>query len=158
MATSLSRHSLNIFADYHQFYLWDANVQTSAPTDWSEDDVANRVKVDKGVVVVCPIRNTTVPVDIEIHSAAPDLLEASWDHIAEASLLVASGNLEVHECTAGSAGTFAVTPCEHRVRVLMGRLGELISDGLEGNDHYTVQIWPAPMGALRVIKRYVEDE
>ncbi len=66
-AMNRSRHRcrLAIFADYHQFYIWDpATSGQQVPVDWSDHDVANRVKVAPGVVVVCPVRQMTVPVEV----------------------------------------------------------------------------------------------
>jgi hypothetical protein len=56
-------HHLEVFADYHQFYVWDAGVGPSAPEDYTDDDVRRRVKVAPNVVVVQPVRNMTVPVE-----------------------------------------------------------------------------------------------
>ena len=52
MKTPLSRVRLNIFADYNQFYIWDPDLEeVKAPEDYSDEDIANRVKLGPGVVV-----------------------------------------------------------------------------------------------------------
>jgi hypothetical protein len=48
------RHKLQVFADYHQFYLWDPGTNPLAPTDYTDQDVRNMVKVSPGVVVIQP--------------------------------------------------------------------------------------------------------
>ncbi|HLQ25536.1 MAG TPA: hypothetical protein VK138_06580 [Acidiferrobacterales bacterium] len=95
-----------------------------------------------------------VPVEMEILDAAPpdDLNE--WDHVAEASLELPSGKLQVHECTTGPVDDLDVEPGTYRVRAYFGRLGELSADGLDGNDHYRIVLWRAPFEAIRVLKQY----
>jgi hypothetical protein len=50
----LREADVEVFADYHQFYVWDGGVGASAPEDWSEEDLANRAKMGEHVLVVCP--------------------------------------------------------------------------------------------------------
>src|SRR5687767_13813969 len=90
-----------LFADYFQFYVWDKGALPDAPTDWTEEDVVNRLKAAPHVVVVCPVRNMTVPVKLEVFASEPELRSDLWDHIAECSLELPSGQLELHECTGG---------------------------------------------------------
>jgi hypothetical protein len=146
--------SFDLFADCFQFYLWDEVVSPEAPTDYSEEDVARRIKAAPHVVVIQPIRNMTVPVTIEIHSEEPSFNADRWDHIAECSLALPSGKLQVHECTGGSAAQFALDPGTYRVRAFFGGLDSLDASGLEGNDHYSVILWPAPAADLIVLKQW----
>ena len=145
---------VELFADYFQFYVWDNAVVPAAPTDWTDEDAANRLKVAPNVVVVCPVRNMTVPVELEVYASEPELLSDSWDHIAECSLDLPSGQLELHECTGGSRGVLSVVPGSYRVRAYFGRLGSLSEDGLSGEDHYRLALWPAPSRPLRVLKQW----
>ncbi len=148
------RKQYEIFADYFQFYLWDREMEPQAPTDYSDDDTRRRIKTGPNVVVIQPARNMDVPVEMEILDAAPpdDLNE--WDHVAEASLELPSGKLQVHECTTGPVDDLDVEPGTYRVRAYFGRLGELSADGLDGNDHYRIVLWRAPFEAIRVLKQY----
>ncbi len=152
----MQQQTFNLFADYNQFYLWDEDINPDTPTKWTDEDVARRLKVAPNIVVVCPIRNTTVPVTVEIHDAEPSSDVEKWDHIAECSLDLPSGKLQIHECTGGSVARFTVPPGTYRVRVFYGALGQLCDDGLEGKDHYSVVLWLAPPIELRVIKQYSE--
>ena len=142
----------DIFADYNQFYLWDSGRTNQAPVDYTDEDVRRRIKTGEHVVVIQPERNFTVPVAIEIHDAEPPVVESEWDHIAEASLHVPTGALQVHECTGGVVTDFKVPPGWYRVRSLHARLATV--DGIEGQDHYRVQVWPAPEGPVTVIKQF----
>jgi hypothetical protein len=142
----------SIFADYHQFYLWDARVAPDAPTDYSDDDIAKRIKAAPNIVVIQPERNMQVPVELEVLTEAPPLSFDKWDHIAEASLDLPSGELEVHECTGGSIDRIAVAAGSYRVRAHFGGLDSLSPNGLEGGDHYAIAMWPAPSSPPSILK------
>ncbi len=146
------RWSGEIFADYKQFYLWDGGRTNQAPTDYTDDDVRRRIKPGRHVVVVQPERRWHVPVAVEIHDAEPPVVEAEWDHIAEASLHLPTGALQVHECIGGVVASFELPPGWYRVRSLHARLATVT--GIEGDDHYCVLVWPAPEALVAVIKQF----
>ena len=146
--------SYRIFADYFQFYLWDHEAQPAAPIDYEDIDNRNRLKVDEHIVVVLPERNTTVPASLEVFEIQPDLDEKAFDHVAEASLELPSGRLEVHECCGGSIDVLTLGVGPYRVRVCFTGLNTLSEDGLDGEDHYSIMLWPAPMAPLAVIKQF----
>jgi hypothetical protein len=152
----MQQQAFNLFADYFQFYLWDAEINPEAPTEWDEADVQRRLKVAPHVVVVCPIRNMTVPVEVQVHDEEPAYDPNQWDHIAECSLDLLSGKLQVHECTGGSVGHFTVSPGTYRVRAFYGALDTLRNNALDGDDHYLVVLWPGTATELKVIKQYHE--
>jgi hypothetical protein len=150
----LQRIAIEVFADYHQFYLWDRGVNPEAPVDYDDTDVERRIKTAPNVVVIQPGRNTTVPVEIEIHDNEPAYVADDWDHIAEASLELPTGQLEVHECTGGPVAQFAVSPGWYRVRSFHAGLGTIDDRGLEGRDRYRVMLWPESRIAVKVIKQW----
>jgi len=147
------RCRLEIMADYFQFYLWDS-VERLAPEEWTETDVQNRAKIADGVVVVCPIRNMPVPVEISIWDSEPHYLIAEWQHIVEAPLLLRKDLLEIHECTGGTLAHFTIPAGDYAVRALFRGLDTLSEDGLKGKDFYEVQVWPQKLEALRVLKQW----
>ena len=76
---SAPRHwcRLRVSVDYYQFYIWDPETcGRKAPEHWSEEDVANRAKVAHGVVVICPVRNMEVPVEVGVWDAEPQVILA----------------------------------------------------------------------------------
>ena len=93
----LHRISLAIFADYHQFYLTDGGTEWQAPEDWTDQDLANGAKVTDQMVVVCPARNTTVPVEVAVFDAAQEVDLQGIDHAVTCSLCLPTGHLQVHE-------------------------------------------------------------
>jgi len=150
----LQLKEFELFADYHQFYLWDSGMNPLAPTDYSKEDVSRRVKMGTHVFVIQPERDMTVSVAIEIHDAEPPYDPDKWDHIAEGSLHLPTGNLQVHECTGGPVADFQVAKGWYRVRSFHGGLGTVNERGLEGGDRYLAVFWPAPSGDLLIIKQW----
>lgn len=148
-------HTFNIFADYFQFYVQDEPSQTSLGDAWTDEGVKRMLVAAPGIVGIGTARNDTIPVSVEVFSSkpsSPDL--AAWDHVAECSLNIASGKLVI----AGSsdylpdAPRIDVTPGAYRVRVLYGNLNSISADGFEGDDHYSIQLWPQAAGDLVVLK------
>ena len=148
------RRRYKIFADYHQFYLWDHGESPSPALDYSDEDIARRIKAAPHLVVIQPERNMSVPVEVEITEGAPDWSPDAWDHVAEASLDLPSGRLEIHECTGGSVDILAVAPGSYRVRACFGGLDTLSEDGLDGEDHYRLALWSAPVAPVAVLKQH----
>ena len=150
----LERLELTVFADYHQFYLWDGGILPDAPIDYTEEDTQRRVKVASNVFVVQPERNMSVDVVIELRDAEPLIALEEWDHVAEGSLHLPTGHLQVHECTGGPVADLRVDPGWYRVRSFHGGFDTIASVGTDGADHYLVVLWPAPEGDVKVIKQW----
>lgn len=110
--------SIEVFADYHQLYIQDGVASPHAPENWTDADVANRAKVAASVVVVCPVRNMTVPVQVELHDVAPQLQNSKAGHLVECSLALPSGHLQVPECTGGAVLNWQLEPGQYEVAVL----------------------------------------
>ncbi|MDB5297958.1 MAG: hypothetical protein JWO31_3941 [Phycisphaerales bacterium] len=141
-----------ILVDYNQFYLWDSGRTDQAPTEYTDDDVHRRIKACDHVIVIQPERNGAVPVAIECHDSEPPNVLARWDHVAEASVHLPSGALQVHECLGGAVTEFQLPPGWYRVRSFHAELGTV--DGTQGRDHYVVVIWPAAPGPVAVIEQF----
>ena len=150
----LQRQAFDLFADYRQFYLWDRDMACEAPTEYTDEDVRRRIKVGSHVVVIQPARDTTVPVAVEVHDSDPGFAPAEWDHIAEASLHLPTGRLQVHECTGGPAADFKVEPGWYRVRSFSGGLAAIDESGMTGGDHYLEVLWQVSETEVRVIKQW----
>jgi hypothetical protein len=163
-------HLFELFADYHQFYLWDAGCSPQAPEQFSEDDVLRRVKTAPHVVVVQPIRAAMVSVRLLVtdkprsshvrnHRASrpyssPLLDLQKYDHVVDCGIELPTGGLQVHECTGGPLFDAAVAPGNYCVRVMFENLGSVSEDGSDGGDTYTLVIWPGIAGELRVLKQW----
>ena len=143
-----------IFADYHQFYLMDAEEFIEFPTDYTDKDVQRRIKAEKHIVVIQPERNMTVPVELEILNSAPNNNFDQWQHIAEASLELPSGKLQLEECCGETKDIINLDSGSYRIRAYYGDLDKLSFNGLEGDDHYKIIIWQAPFEEVNVLKQY----
>ena len=147
---------VEVFADYHQFYVWDAGMDPVAPEDWSDRDVANRAKTAEHVLVVCPVRNMTVPVRISLYAKEPAFDLSLYDHVVRASVALPTGQLQVHECTGSEVLAWKVEPGTYRVLALFAGLNTLSDDGLEGQDTYHVALWLGQPAPLQVVKEWSE--
>lgn len=143
-----------ILADYHQFYLWDMEMNPQAPDEYTDEDIQRKIKIGDHVIVIQPERDMEVPVSIEVRKSKPNDDFESWDHVAEASLRLPSGNLQIHECTGGSVDVINLPPDTYRVRAYFGNLADLSDDELEGNDNYKLVLWASPYDEVRVLKQY----
>lgn len=150
----LQHKAFELFADFHQFYLWDRGMDPEAPEDYTEEDVRLRIKTGPYVVVIQTERNMTVAVEVEIHDAEPPCHVDGWDHVVEASLHLPTGQLEVQECSGGPVADFGLDPGWYRVRSHHGGFGTIDESGLEGDDRYLAVLWPATPAELRVIKQW----
>ncbi len=148
-------HSFNLFADYFQFYLQDEAVDGNLSDAWTDEAVARLLAVAPGTVGVGTVRNMEVPVTLEVMPAAPPLNVAAYDHVVECSLSVGGEQLVIAGCTDyfPDAARIAIAPGSYRVRVCFSGLESLSEDGLDGDDRYHLQIWPAPLANIAVVKQ-----
>jgi len=146
-----------IFADYFQVYLEDEN--TRFIPVWSAPALDSLLAWDsshRNGFVIGTARNMTVPLTVEIRDTAPGEEGFSvWDMVNECSIEISSGMLVVSGCTDyyPEAPRIPVEPGTYRVRIYYGGLDTLNEDGLEGNDHYTAVLWPAPFNGFTMLKQ-----
>ena len=150
----MRRYEYELFADYFQFYLQDEPVGGNLGDSWTEEAVARLLAIAPGTVGVGTVRNMNVPVVVEVHDAEPTHDFDAWDHVTECGLEVSSGVIVVAGCTDyfPEAARIEVPTGQYRVRVSYGDLNSLSDDGLDGNDHYRVQLWPGIATKPTVIK------
>ncbi len=153
----MNRFEHRLFADYFQFYLQDESAEGDLGESWTEEAVTRLLAVSPGVVGIGTVRNTNVPVAVEVLDGEPETDLYSWDHVTECSIEIPSGGIVIAGCTdyVPDAARITVAPGTYRVRVGYGSLDTLSEDGLDGHDHYRVQIWLAPAIDPRVLKQRV---
>jgi len=156
----MPQHSFRVFADYFQFYIQDEGVDGSLAEAWSDQAVQDHLAVTHGTVGIGTARNMEVPVTIEVLTAEPPLAVEHWDHVVEAGIEIASGRLVVAGCTEylPTAPRISLAPGQYRARVHYGGLDSLTDDGLDGDDHYHIALWPAPMVGVTILKRHRPSE
>lgn len=139
------RHALELFADYFQFYLQDEAAPGDLSDAWNPGAVERMIAVADGVVGFGTVRNMEVPVTLELRDDAPAPDLDGFDHVVEAALLMRGASLVVAGCTdhLPDAARFALAPGSYRVRLSASGLDTLSANGLDGDDRYLVQVWPA---------------
>lgn len=146
---------LKLFADHFQFHIWDEALDADLSESWTQDACDRMLAMNGDVIGVGTARNMTVPVDLEVFESPPPVSLVSWDQVNECSTNVPSGRLVIMGCTElyDDALRVLILPGAYRVRLSYGKLDEVTDDGLDGNDHYRVQLWPAPLEPLKVLKQ-----
>lgn len=154
----MQKHKFELFADYFQFYLQDEAADGDLSESWTPEAVQRLLATAPGAVGVGTVRNMDVPVTVEVLDGEPGRDVELWDHVMECSIQVPSGRMVI----AGSmdhfpsAARIEVSPGTYRMRVSYGALTSLSDDGLEGQDHYRVQMWTGQWDELRVLKKRKE--
>ena len=149
-----------LFADYFQFYLQDEAVKGDLSDSWNEEAVGRLLALAPGTIGVGTVRDMQVPVDVEVRDAPPDDDLDKWDHVNECSFDVQSGRIVIAGCTDYFPETkrLEVPPGTYRARIYYGDLDTLSQNGLEGNDHYRIVLWPSPPEDMRILKqRHIDD-
>lgn len=150
----MSRYELVLFADYHQFYIQDENVDGNLSDAWTDAAVERLLALAPGTVGIGTVRNVDVPVTITVLAQQPSFDAEQFDHVVECSIDVESGSIVVAGCTDyfPDAVRIKLSSGSYRVRVSFEGLDSLSDDGQEGNDQYHLQLWPAPMGPVNILK------
>ena len=151
----MSEQKFSIFADYFQFYLQDDATEDVPDLDGYDAAQTTRVIVQENGFTVLTARNMDVPVTVVVADGAPDYDADTWDHIAEFSIASPAGKLAIAGCTdyLPDAARIAVPAGTLRVRTLFGDQTKLSEDGLDGEDHYRIEIWPDAPTPLSIIKQ-----
>jgi len=132
-----------LFADYFQIYLRDENYP-DLPNDYSAAAIATRMMVGPHSIILHTPRNMKTPIRVEWSDAPPVADFAAWQHVVDSHFDCPTGRLVL-------AGMTDYEPKAARLTVKAGPLGvranfagldTISKDGLEGDDHCLVQLWP----------------
>lgn len=151
----MTRYELTLFADYYQFYIQDESVDGNLSDAWNDDAVERLLAVAPGTVGIGTVRNVDVPVTLAVLEREPVFDPEKFDQVVECSVAVESGSLVAAGCTDyfPDAVRIKIPSGPYRVRVSFEGLGSLSADGLDGNDQYHLELWPAPMGSVNILKQ-----
>jgi hypothetical protein len=152
----MSTYTYRLFADYSQFYLQDEGAAGDLSDAWTDEAVADLVALAPGTIGVGTVRNTFVPVKVQIVPGPPPLDLDEWDHIVECDIDVPTGRLVIAGCTdyLPDAARIELDPGQYRARITYGGLDTLSENGLEGDDRYHLALWKASPGGKRILKRH----
>ena len=151
--------SYTLFADYFQFYLQDECADGNLGDAWTDTAVNDLLALAPGTIGVGTVRNMDVPVEVEILDGPPQNDLAQWDHVMECGIVVPSGRLVIAGCTDyfPDAARLNIASGTYRARIYYGDLDSLREDGLTGDDHYRIVLWPSNDLTRNVIKRRVQS-
>lgn len=137
-------YHFELLADYFQFYLEDEGIDSDTGILWNKENTELMLALGPGIIAVGTARNMTVPVKVVIQETEPALELEKWDKVNECSVTINSGNIVVMGCTDyyPDASRIKVISAVYRARIHYGQLAELSEDGLDGEDHYEVILWP----------------
>lgn len=148
-------YSFTLFADYYQFYLQDEGADGGLPGGRNEQATKDLLAVAPGTISVGTVRNMDVPVEIEIRDSEPAGDSDEWGHVTECGIEIPSGRIVVAGCMDyfPEAARISATAGSYRARIYYGNLDSLSEDGLDGDDHYKITLWPSEDSSVRVVKR-----
>jgi hypothetical protein len=154
------RQESTIFADYFQFYIQDEQAPGDLSESWTPDAVERLLAIAPGCVGVGTVRNTHVPVTVEVAEAAANEDLSPWEQVNECSIDLPSGRLVIAGCTDyfPDAAQMELDRGTYRVRICYENLKSITANGLEGNDHYRLVLWPAPQEPLTILKQRTKPE
>jgi hypothetical protein len=150
-------HTLSVYASHFQFYVMDADAQgdTADPAFWTDAAFDSRLAVQPGVVGIATNSYCDVPVTVELLDSEPDVSLDDWDHVAEASLSLSAGRLEIRTGAGDEADlSLRLAPGRVRLRVSFAGLDQGPDDGQYNGDSYFIQIWPSETDIRIVLKKF----
>ena len=147
-----NRHILQVYADYHQFYIHDVSFtgDTGDPSFWSPEAFARRLAISPpSLVGISTDRYDEVPVVLEITDRPPGGEFASWDHVVEASLAIPTGRLAIRGPTSTEGDSLELPPGTYRLRIFSAGLDTF------DEDWYRSVLWPqAKYEQAQVVRAY----
>ena len=151
----VQKFEYRIFADYYQFYLQDELSQGDLSENWTEETVERMLALGSGVVGIGTLRNSIVPVTVELHDLEPVKEYEQWDQVAECTIEVPSGNIVIARCSDyfPDAARIEVSPGTYRARILYGSLSPR-SNSTDGEEFiYVIQLWAGSAIDANIHKR-----
>src|SRR6185312_3536252 len=124
------RYEFQLFADYHQFYIQDEVAEGDLSEAWTPDAVERRLALAPGVIGIGTVRNTDVPVIIDVLDHAPEEEFDASDQVVECSISISSGVIVVAGCTDyfPEAARVQILPGSYRVRANFTGLDSVSED------------------------------
>ncbi|MHC5256384.1 hypothetical protein ACYSUO_00745 [Streptomyces sp. UC4497] len=157
----LSRHELTVLADYSTLLIQDDDADLGEPElGWFDALAEDWINTAPGVVGIGAARPFNVPVTVDVRRAPPadDTELRQADHVTQAGLALPSGRLLISmQDTSDKIPRIPLASGNYAVRTYSHGLDSVSEDGLEGEDHYHVVLWPTDEDhPAQVLKRYPE--
>ncbi len=139
----MKKYNFTLFADYFQFYIQDELVEGDLSNSWNDEAVKYFIAFAPGKIGVGTVRNTNVPVELEILEEIPNYNEGEFEIINECSIEINSGKLVIAGCTDyfPDAKRIKLERGIYGVRVYYSNLNKISENGLDGEDSYKLSLW-----------------
>ncbi|CAN5626119.1 hypothetical protein BH09BAC4_BH09BAC4_36470 [soil metagenome] len=158
-------YSLTLFADYFQLFIHDASLNwAEVEIDsnwWTEEDHKRLVSSKEAdrLLVMGTFRNFIVPLEVVVFEAKPlaqPLID--WDQVVECSLQTESLCIRIGELANEEDNGLLIEGSQPhwRVRLYYGGEDTIDKMGIEGQDHYRIELWPTySVQTIETIKQRV---
>jgi hypothetical protein len=147
---------LDFYTSHRQFYLADKTSPFDTGSDdfWTTEAFDSRLAVEEGILGVGTECYGPVKGVLQWHDREPPGNDfTAYDHVVEGSVKLPSGTLWVIACLDNEPFIeIALEPLTYRVRICSSNLASVIGD--EGDDYYTLILWPEQHSERRVLKQY----
>jgi hypothetical protein len=158
--------NLALFADYFQIHVLDDDSEGDLSDVWTDQAVLDGLGVTDGALAIGTAVNVTVAVGVQVLTEEPDKDTDDFDHVVEASLELASGQLVVMGCTdyGPEAARFDMPAGWVRVRASRRNLAAAVqadvdSDKTPGTtEQLRLQAWPAAGSQPLISKRWEKQK
>ncbi|TXF79233.1 hypothetical protein [Chryseobacterium sp.] len=153
------KFQLNFTTDYRQFYINDHNASGSTGSEdfWNEQAYVDKLAIEDGIIGV-GIANEQgiVNGELEILDSKSLIIDfGGFDHVAEASIKIHSGVLQVLDCPhSGIELEIQIENGEYRIRVYSLNLESAYDE--VPNDSYKIEMWKEVYSDRNVLKRFNE--
>jgi hypothetical protein len=150
----MKTHQLKFSSEYYQFYILDSQSEgkTDAPDFWNDEAGERKLAIGEGILGVTIATYGNVNAELKILDEKP-IENKKASHIIEASLKVASGKLQIRDCTGYDIQLETdVDKTDYRIRISSFNLETVVDD--EGNDYYEIEIWKSKFAKPKMIKKY----
>jgi len=152
----MKSHKFELFADYFQVYLMDAEANDDTSEVWTEEALNLKLGILPKTLAVGTFRNVDVSVEIEIYESEPEVNLEEWDHASVGHFTIKSGRCAVFGCTdyLPDAAKFEISPGNYAVLSLAKGLGSITEEWEDADDLYKVILWPSSSEEYKAIKCY----
>jgi hypothetical protein len=155
----MEKYTFNIFADYHLVFIQDETVLENGldiSDSITDQTCKDMVALEMGTICIMPVRNMTVPIEIEIIDESPSYKLDGWDQVVDCGIDIPSGKVVIYGATDDTSKSprVALAPGNYKARIYYGGLHTLNPSGTEGADHYKIVLWPGKSTEVQFIKKY----
>lgn len=156
METSMKNYKFELFADYFQVYLMDAEADDNTSEVWTDEALDLKLGVLENTLAVGTFRNVDVPIEVEIHEREPEVNFAEWDHASKGYFTIKSGSCAVFGCTdyLPDAAKIEIPSGEYAALSLAKGLDSITEEWGEADDIYRVILWPSSSKEYKALKSY----